>query len=120
MAIFPYNNHKYSKTDFVNGSPLDIGTLYSLSDKLIMWHYYANTADWSQSSDTHHESCNRLAAGLMELFSDPNALRRIMLTGEGVSKRVNNLLTLDVKAFERHPMFIHARKTMFELFNLSE
>lgn len=96
MGNFPYNHHKYDGPwgdEPANGCPLIYTEALMLAHTLRWWHgEIANTDDWSQSSDAAYEDEVNIAHGLMELFADPGAVRRLAMTGEIVRKRVKLLL----------------------------
>lgn len=92
MSNFPYNHHKYNNTEGINGSPLNYQEARELADKILMWHSYIDTDDWTQSGDGHEWDVIQMAFGLMELFSDPGAVRRIIYTGETIRKHVETML----------------------------
>ena len=91
MSNFPFNNDKYSDDyENFNGCPLTIFEARELADQILCWHTTNNTSDWTQSDDGFTANVNDLAFGFMELFSDPNAIKRLETTGEKVKERVVN------------------------------
>jgi hypothetical protein len=109
MSSFPYNHHRYDGPEHVaNGSPLTYNKAREWADEILTWHSEMNTSDWTQSNAGHEWDVRNMAFGLMELFSDPGAVRRIMLTGEAVKENVKTLMAIkdlrnseeDKKSFE--------------------
>lgn len=94
MSNFPYNHHKYSRIESANGSPLTYKKACKWADEILMWHTGADTDDWTQSSDGYDSNLRDLACGLMELFSDPGAVRRIMATGEVTRGNIQTLMNI--------------------------
>jgi hypothetical protein len=112
MSNFPFNNDKYKYTDEVNGSPLTFSEAISFADKILYWHVNENTSDFSQSSDGFDADANLLAFGLIELLSDPNAIKRIISTGENVKNSVR--LLLDSHDIERWDKYKKMLEKIFE------
>lgn len=94
MSNFPNNHHKYSQYESVNGCPLTFEQAEKLADEILMWHSNLDTDDWTQSSDAYEWELRNLGLGLMELFSDPGAIRRIAMTGEATKKHIETLMKI--------------------------
>lgn len=99
MSNFPFNNDKYKEADEVNGSPLNIHEARSLAYKILFWHTNNRTGDFSESEDGFNDSVEDLSYGLLELLSDPNAIKRLMTTGREVEKTID--LLFESKNVER-------------------
>ena len=95
MSNFPYNNDRYDPDKVaVNGSPLTLNEARGFADKILYWHTNERTADFSQSGDGFEEGVDELAFGLVELLSDPNAVKRLMSTGREVRRQVETALVM--------------------------
>lgn len=95
MSNFPFNYHKYQGSDMgrkPNGSPLNWVEVRSLAENIRTWHSQNDTDDWTQSYDGTVEDIVHLALGLMEMLSDPGAVRRLIMSGSAVRKPVDILL----------------------------
>lgn len=112
MSNFPYNHHKYSQADTTNGSPLNLSQAKDLAYQLRMWHGTVDTDDWSESNDGAEHDVICLAFGLMELLSDPSAIRRLIMTGETVIDSCNTMLNSKINDI---PFFVNGRKVLVEL-----
>ena len=102
MGNFPYNTQKFSYAEQVNGCPVQYDDVIGIAAAVRYWHgETAETDDWSQSSDSAFEDEVLIAFGLMELLSDPGAVRRLITVGKSVRKSVDRLLysTLDQEFF---------------------
>jgi len=95
MSNFPYCFHtdRPEERGKYSGTPFDYHDARELADRILEWHkLIANSSDWSQSNDAHYmHDLPMMALGLMELFSDPNAVRRLIMTGESVWEKLNTI-----------------------------
>lgn len=96
MSNFPYNKDRYSDRGPVHGSPLTFEKAEGLAATVLDWHARLSTSDWSQSNDNHDVAIRLLAWGLIEMLSDPNAVKRLITTGKGVQESVKTVLKLAV------------------------
>ena len=92
MSNFPFNNDGYKYIQEVNGSPLKFSEARALADKVLYWHTNSDTADFTQSGDGFDSDTILLAFGLVELLSDPNAIKRLITTGKEVKSQVEMIL----------------------------
>ena len=98
MSNFPYNNDKYKYSEDVNGSPMSANDMKSFADSILFWHTENNTSDFSQSGDGFDDGVNDLTWGLIELLSDPNAIKRLMTTGRQVRRDVKMVMGATIKS----------------------
>jgi hypothetical protein len=91
MSNFPLNNDRYEHNENVNGSPITMREAMEFSDKILYWHTDSSTSDFSQSGDGFDDGVRDLAYGLLELLSDPNAIKRIQTTGRQVKQTVREI-----------------------------
>ena len=98
MSNFPFNYHKYQSGNMgrkPNGSPLNWSEARALAEHIRTWHGLSDTDDWTQSFDGVTEDIIHLALGLMEMMSDPGAVRRLIMSGRAVRETVDLLKNID-------------------------
>lgn len=114
MSNFPYNNDRYEYNEDVNGSPLTLAEARAWADKILYWHTNNDTADFSQSGDGFDEGVEDFAFGLLELFSDPNAVKRLKTTGKEVKAEVYLIYNTKVNI----PRWEKIKETLNPIFGL--
>lgn len=115
MSNFPYNHHKYSQAETINGCPFTYKQAKALAYEIRLWHGEMETDDWSQSYAGGEIDTTYLALGLMEMLSDPGAVNRLISTGENVKKKLDTLMNGSSQGLP--DFFINAKQIIKDLFN---
>jgi hypothetical protein len=99
MPNFPYNHHRHNRSMSVNGCPISYKEARELAYQVQWWHIDMGTDSWTQSRDDATQDQIYLAFGLMEILSDPGAIRRLIMSGEVASRDTELLLNSDYEPF---------------------
>lgn len=117
MSNFPYNHHKYSKAETINGCPINFTQARQLAYEIRYWHgEEMDTDDWSQNSDAGEEDVTHLALGLMDLLSDPGAVKRLIASGKDIKQSVGTLMAQPKVDYDEPGFYANARKVVERLF----
>lgn len=114
MSNFPHNNDKDrgDRDEEPNGTPLGFYEMRAFADKILFWHTNNRTGDFSESGDGFWDGVNYLTLGLLELLSDPNAIHRLMTTGQQVKRDIDVVTSLG----DSHELTKRVNKVLNEVF----